>query len=697
MCNPHKGIRSVPHPRQRYHLCLSILWVALALPWHPVLADSQDGATLHEDSQMLDMSLEDLLNIEVTSVSKRPQSLSDAAAAVFVITNEDLRRSGVTNIPDALRMVPGLQVARVDANKWAVTARGFNGRFANKLLVLMDGRTIYSPSFSGVYWDMQDTVLEDVERIEVIRGPGATVWGANAVNGVINIITRHAADTQEGLLVLGAGSEERAFATGRYGTRLAEGAYGRIYAKALKRDELVNTDASAAGDDWKAMRGGFRIDAQATNRDSLTLEGEIHSEDINQVQQFATLTPPYYAREQSSTDGAGGHLIARWEHAVSSISQWSLQAYYDHFDRDDSFLRERRDTFDLDLTYHTGFGDKHDIVWGLGYRYSMDDFRSSPIISMQPDSRDDQLFSAFIQDEITLVQDRLWLTIGSKFEHNDYTGFEVQPSVRLAWTLDSANKAWASVSRAVRTPARIDHDGVVRGLVVPPLSPGNPFPLPIETAVTGNRDMDSETLTAYELGYRTIPLQNLTLDLAAYYNDYDDLRTFVPAGLEIANPPTHGTLPLMFANGVQGSTYGLELAATWRAIDWLEFDLAYSYSETDIDWDQPTYMAQNTPAPRHQLSLRSGMDLSEELDLDVWLRYTGETDVANISRSVDPIRIKDYFALDVRLAWRPAKNLELSLVGQNLLNKRHLEYIQESFTLPTELQRGVYGRFELKF
>ena len=678
-------------------LPISLLVLVLGLAEQSIMAaDPQTGAAA-TDTDMLDMSLEDLLNVQVTSVSKRPQSLSDAAAAVFVISNEDLRRSGVTNIPDALRMVPGIDVARIDSNKWAITSRGFNGRFANKLLVLLDGRTIYSPSFSGVYWESQDVVLEDVERIEVIRGPGATLWGANAVNGVINIITRHAADTQGGLAVLGAGTEERGFATARYGARLGEGTYGRIYAKTFKRDEFVNPNGENAGDDWKALRAGFRLDSQTTDRDNLTVQGEIHHDDINQTLQVAKLSPPYSTLVDDNADVFAGHLMVRWNHALSANSNWALQAYYDRFDRDEEFLHEQRDTFDIDLAHHITLENGHDIVWGLGYRNTRDDFRSSSTVLVIPDSRRDQLFSAFLQDEITLVSEKLWLILGSKFEHNDYTGFEVQPSARLAWNLDPKNTLWGSVSRAVRTPSRAEHDFRISALVVPPFSSENPSPLPVETVAVGNKEFDSETLIAYEIGYRTAPSRNLTLDLTAFYNDYDDLRTFATQTPVPATPPTHLILPSMFTNGVRGNTYGAELAAAWQATKRMHFNLAYSYTESDINWIANPDISQNTAAPRHKLSLRSSLDVRADLDLDIWFRYVGKTEVYNHTLSSDPIKIDDYPSLDLRLAWRPVKNLELSLVGQNLLDNRHLEYIQELFTLPTEVQRGVYGQLEWKF
>lgn len=647
------------------------------------------------DEHALDMSLEDLLDVQVTSVSKKPQSLVDTAAAVFVISNDDLRRSGVTNIADALRMAPGINVARIDANKWAVTSRGFNGRFANKLLVLVDGRTAYLPPYSGVYWEMQDVMLEDIERIEVVRGPGATIWGANAVNGVINIITRHAADTQGGLLSVGVGDEVEGFATARYGAKLGEGVYGRFYVKAIGGDEFVTPAGDPAGDDWQSVRGGFRVDAQFSPKDSLMLQGDVHGGDLNQRVVTASLQPPYSQLSEDDASNAGAHLIARWDHTQSANSDWSLQFYYDYFERDEEFLGEQRDTIDIDLTHRFTIPGGHEIVWGLGYRYTSDHFAVTPTIDVIPDSRSDHLFSAFIQDEIELVENSVWLTLGSKFEHNDYTGFEVQPSARMSWSLDESNKLWASVSRAVRTPSRGDHNFLISNVVLPPFSDHNPTPIPTIPVATGNPDMESEEVIAYELGYRTALSRELSLDLAGFYNRYNKLRTFTLSGMEFRGD--YLVAYNEFDNGPTGKTYGVELAAAWQASRHTRIDLAYSYQETDVDWGNAFSQAQNTAAPRHQLSLRSATALRENLDLDLWLKYTDDISVVNTSLSGDTIDIDGYLTLDVRVAWRPMDALELSIVGQNLLDSQHAEFLQEAFTLSTEVQRGVYGRLEWRF
>ncbi len=384
--------------------------------------------------ELTDMSLEELMNIKVTSVSKRPEKLSHAEAAVFVITQEDIRRTGVTSIPEALRMVPGVEVARIDANKWAISARGFTRMFADKLLVLIDGRTVYTPLFSGVYWDVQDTLIEDVERIEVIRGPGASLWGANAVNGVINIITKHAKDTQGGLLSMTTGTEENAVGGVRYGGKINEETYYRFYTKYLNHDDFVNSADQDMNNDWEVFRSGFRVDSGLSDTDSLTVQGDIYGGGIGSTYQTPILQEPYAVDLDFNDAIAGANLLSRWNRFFSDSSDISLQMYYDWTKREINVGGEERDTFDLDFQHHIRLNSRNDFLWGLGYRYTADSFDESTTAALEPSSRSDHLFSLFIQDEMELIEELLKLTVGSKFEHNDYTGFEYQPTARLLWT-----------------------------------------------------------------------------------------------------------------------------------------------------------------------------------------------------------------------------------------------------------------------
>src|SRR6202165_2341930 len=398
------------------------------------------------------ITLEDLMNLQVTSVSKRAQKLADAAAAIFVITQDDIRRSGASSIPEALRMAPGLEVARIDENKWAIGSRGFNGRFDNKLLVLIDGRSVYTPLFSGVYWNVQDVLLEDIDRIEVIRGPGATLWGANAVNGVINIISKKTKDTQSAVVTAGAGSEERGSGGFRYGSKIGDTSY-RAYGKYFNWGPSVYPSGMTAHDGWDALRGGFRADWTPAGADSLTLQGDIYRSKYGETLTGPSLSSPYSGTCPNNGKYSGGNILGRWNHS-SEGSSMSLQMYYDNMTiADNSLFVDHQNIFDMDFQHGFHVGDSQQFVWGLGYRSIRDRNDSSFSVSLQPNQVTLNHFSAFVQDEISLVDNRLRLTFGSKFEHNDFTGFEVQPNARLLWTLTPNQSVWTAVSRAVRTPA----------------------------------------------------------------------------------------------------------------------------------------------------------------------------------------------------------------------------------------------------
>ena len=461
MCDENRlGHIRIRPMRWRNFVPLAVLITLLRLPYVFAQAESE--------SDLTELSIEDLMEQKVTSVSKTEQAFSDTAAAVFVVTQDDLRRSGVTNIPEALRMVPGVQVARIDSNKWAITARGFNGRSANKLLVLIDGRSIYTPTFSGVYWETQDLVLEDIERIEVIRGPGASVWGANAVNGIINIITKHAEDTQGGLVSLTAGDEERVIAGVRYGGRLGEQGYYRIYGKHFERDGLVDESGRDAGDDWDLTRGGFRVDWAPSASDTVMAQGDVYDGDIDQNFTVPSISSPTGGqRVLESGDASGGSLLARWEHLQSLASRVSVQFYYERFRRNDTFQNERRDTFDFDFQHELALTMRQEFIWGLGYRLSSDHITDAELVSVSPEERDLNLFSAFLQDRISLFDDHLELTLGTKLEYHTFSGWEYQPNVRTIWKPHRNHRLWASFSRATRTPSRGEIDGDIRLLGIP--------------------------------------------------------------------------------------------------------------------------------------------------------------------------------------------------------------------------------------
>ena len=675
---------------------------ALAMAALPCALALCAAAQAASPEDLTELSLEELMSIKVTSVAKKPQRLADAAAAVFVITQDDIRRSGVTSIPEALRMVPGCEVARINASQWAISCRGFNGRFANKLLVLMDGRTIYTPLFSGVFWEAQDTLLEDIERIEVIRGPGATLWGSNAVNGVINIITKSAKDTQGTLLTAGAGSQERAFAGGRYGTRLENGAYVRGYVKYFDRDGLVDLAGNDTPDGWRMGRGGFRLDWDVSARDALTVQGDIYKGEAGQLLSPPSMVPPFSEVLDGDATLSGGNLLTRWQRSFSSTSQATLQIYYDRTQRDDPLFHDVQDTIDLDLQHSFALSRRHALLWGLSYRFNHDDMQGTTLVHLNPAARDLGLFGAFVQDDITLIPDKLRLTLGSKFEHNDFSGFEVQPNIRLLWTPREHRSVWAAVSRAIRAPSRFEHEGFNEVSVIPPGSALNPSPLPVLLTFNGSSDFTSEKLIAYELGYRERPTDRLSVDVAVFYNDYKDLRTAEDIGvIDPLSVPGALVRPLRLANQMEGHTYGIEVAADWRPASWWREQLAYTFLRVALripgDPSNTGFLIERS-APRHQVSLRSSVDLRKDLDLDLWLRYAGKVDGFNTTNpQLQEFPVDSYLTLDARLAWRPAKSLELSLTGQNLLDSPHVEFIPEVFPVPIQVRRGVYGKIVWRF
>ncbi len=452
-----------------------------------------------DPKQYTRMSLDELSDMEITSVSKRAEKASEAPAAVYVLTDEDIHHSGATTIPELLRMVPGLSVAQAGSHQWAISSRGFNDQFSNKLLVLIDGRTVYTPLFSGVYWDVQDTVLEDIDRIEVIRGPGATLWGANAVNGVINIITKHTKDTKGGYFSSAVGNHERGIVSGRYGAGVGDNLNYRAYASSKSFDEVRGIAGGGARDEWHKEQAGFRTDWDHSDVDNLTVQGDIYHGREDSWLDLPSFTAPFTQDFFDDSDLGGANILARWKHSVEEGSDLTFQTYFDHTYRDDFYLEQRINTFDLDLQHVLAVSERNQLIWGAGYRLVDDNLRGTEYLNYDPKSRAANLWSAFIQNEFALVPDQLLFTIGSKFEHNDYTGFEWQPSTRLALLIDEHHTLWGSISRAVRTPNRTMEDVAFTVAA----APGAP---PRLLKLVGNDDVDSEELIAYEAGYRVQPI-----------------------------------------------------------------------------------------------------------------------------------------------------------------------------------------------
>jgi iron complex outermembrane receptor protein len=636
------------------------------------------------------MTIEELMNIQVYSVSRKLQRVQDSAAAVFVITGEDIRRSGATSIPEALRMAPGLDVARIDGNKWAVTSRGFNSQFANKLLVLIDGRSVYTPLFSGVFWDVQDTLLEDVDRIEVIRGPGAALWGANAVNGVINILTKTAKQSQGGLLTAGAGNVENGFGGGRVGGKRGDTLFYKAYAKYFNRDGGLDARGNKGSDQWNLLHGGFRLEWEPSERGQFNLQGDTYGGKVGQRLTAADLSSPSLTRTfDERSDVSGGNVLGRWTRKLTNGSEFRLQAYYDRTDRLIEEARLSQDIFDVDFQHRYRVGERQEIIWGLGGRMWQDRTEGGTMFVLDPVHGREHMFSGFVQDEIDLFPRLLRLTLGTKIEYNRHSDFEFQPNARLIWTPDPRHSLWGAVSRAVRTSSRADRDISIDIVVLPAGAPGNPFPAPLLVTVKGDPEFDSEKLIAYETGYRFRPTDRLFLDGTLFFNEYDKLRTGVP-GTPILDPSPfpHFVLPLTIANEAEGETFGGELAVDWRPIDTWRLQATYTYLRIQLHnktGNDPAAESDEKRSPQQQASFRSSVDLRKDLELDLAVRY------------VDPLpdlHIPAYVALDARLGWKPLPGLEIAVAAQNLIDKRHPEFAPEGFLSihTTESPRSVYGK-----
>jgi len=630
-------------------------------------------------------SLEDLMNIKVTSVSKQEQKVSRTAAAIFVITSEDIRRSGATNIPDLLRMVPGVDVAQINANTWAVSIRGFNTRFSDKLLVMVDGRSVYTPTFGGVYWDVVDLPLEDIERIEVIRGPGGSVWGANAVNGVINIITKAAAETKGAMVVAGGGNTDEGFATLQYGGSLGAKTDFRVYTKYFNQDHNPGLSGPDGGDGWGVLRGGFRADVVFSSKDNLTIQGDLYRGEAGQAEPYlASVTSPLEL-VAIGVNVSGGFVQGIWNHTFSARSGTSLQVSYQQYKRNDLIL-ENRGTVDIDFQNHFLWGERQNIIWGLDYRNSRTTTVGTLAASLNPADLTTQLFSSFIQDEFALIHDRLYLTVGTKLEHDYYNGFSLMPSGRVVWTPSDHQTLWAAVSRAARTPSAIDAS--VRYNFGGFIGAGG---TPTLISFIGNPNVKNEDLLAYEAGYRTMLSDRVSVDLAAYYNSYTNQDTVEPTTpfIEDTPAPPHLDVPETYENLMYGETQGLEIFANWKVLDRWTLSPGYAFEQIHMhlepeSQDTTSVSAAEGSSPVHSAQLRSHVVLPRNLAWDTSLFFT--------DRIADPV-IPAYTRLDTGLTWQWKKGVVFSLVGQNLLKDRHLEYDDlYSSTATTLVKRSVYAK-----
>lgn len=617
--------------------------------------------------RLTDLSLEELSNIQITSASKRAERLSDAPVSAFVITADEIRRSGATSLPEALRLAPNLQVARGGANGWAISARGFNGTSANKLLVLIDGRSVYSPLFSGVFWDVQDLMLEDIERIEVISGPGGTLWGVNAVNGVVNVITRSAQQTQGGLLSAGAGNQEVQLAL-RHGATLGEDGHYRVYAKQTQRLHTQTASGGYVDDASHTTQLGFRAD-WARAIDKVTLQGDAYTGKREQPLP-GTLAVSGVDLALDTISVSGANLVARWERRLADDASLSGHLSYDRVERTvPPTFAEKLDIVDLQLQHAWRPSAAHALVWGVQYRHALDNVvNSSPYLAFLPARVNLTWASLFAQDEITLAP-ALHLTLGARVERNDYTGAEFLPNLRLAWKPADNHLLWVAASRTVRAPSRLDRDAYV------PAQP--PFQL------VGGPNFRSEVAKVYELGYRGQPTPDASFSITALHADYDRLHT-----LELAPSRTAA----LFANGMQGTVRGLEMWGSYQAAPWWRLRGGFTRLLQDLQLKPgaaasiESVNAAVGANPSRQWMLRSSFDLPRQTELDLTARY--------VSALPSPF-VPSYFTVDMRLGWRPRPDLEVSVTGQNLVGPAHGEFTGE--TTRTAIARAVFVELLMRF
>ena len=630
----------------------------------------------------ISLSLEELMNIEVSSAAKRPQRLSDASTAIYAIGREEIRRSGATSLPELLRTVPGVQVSRIDGSRYAVSIRGFSSRYSGKLLVLQDGRTLYSPLFSGTYWEAQDVLLEDVERVEVIRGSGGTLWGANAVNGVINIITRHAKDTQGTSVEAKGGTLENGVAL-RQGSALGDLGHVRAYAKIDRHGALDTASGEDAHDAWKQQRVGLRADLTSGAADTFTVQGDVYE---TRAQQSALLMSETTLRTSFVPDTAklsGANVLARWQHEAGPQETWHVQAYVDHTELKDVVEQQSVDTLDLEWQHRLPLTTRQDLTWGLGLRGVKQALNGGFTASMVPNQSSHLLYSGFVQDEIRL-QDNLHVTLGSKVEHNAYTGLEVQPSARMQWRATPTDNFWAAASRSVHTPSMASTSAFahVGSQPVPGLGQA-------VMGVRGNPGLKSEVMISQEMGYRGQFGPNVNLDATAFYNTYDDLVSRETGQLTFAPYPV---IPLNFDNLMRGKTYGVELAANWRlspdwrlhgSYSWLKMDLQAKAGGAGV-----VAFGSADNSPTHMVQLHSLHTLRHNLELDVNLYINSRLKFA---KAEGELGVASYTRLDLRLGWRPSRNLEVNLIGRNLLQKRHAEFLADDVTA-SEVPRSLLAQ-----
>lgn len=663
-------------------------------------------ATTEMDDDLFGLDLTQLMNIRVESATKRPQTLADTAAAIYVISSDEIRRSAATTLPEVLHLAPGVEVARINGSTWAVTVRGYQSQFANKLLVLIDGRSVYTPLYSGVYWDSQMPMMDDIDRIEVIRGPGSSLWGSNAVHGVINIITKHSADTQGHLLTAGAGDVEKGYARYRGGHEFDSGAF-RYYAQYRKQDESIDAvTGEDARDDYETLSAGFRTDWQSANQDRFTLQGDYMEADKNNNISLHPYVEQQVPNVREDIGSENANMLFRWQHPYAGGNSHVLQTYVDWADRNESTYRYERTTIDIDYQFNHLKNNWHQLTWGFSYRWITDDYEGTYAFDLLEDELEYDQATAFIQDEF-FITDNLTAILGVKLENTEFTDFEYQPTARILWNSSDELTLWGAVSRAIRTPSRGGRSILIHGQI--PESIQNAAKLAIQDAygfppsvgtvfgeLAGSEDFTEETMIAYETGARYQITPDLFIDAAAYYHDYSHLRTFE---LDIENPVSPvetdfatyyvATANFYYDNEAEGHAEGFELAANWNVLNSWQMKLSYTYQNfiaESYDSGSATGASEFADqSPQNQAMLRSWHELGPNWELDWTLKYYDE---------LPDNQIEEYTDMDIRVGYLAHPQLDIALVGKNLFDSPRVEF-EDTIQGPyrTEMRRSVYLQF----
>ena len=644
-------------------MLFSRLSIALAMAAAVIELSASFAVAQTLDPQALKrLSLEELLRVEISTVTRVPEPSTAVPAAVFVITQDDIRRSGATSLPEVLRLAPGLQVAQQDSARYAIGIRGFADRLARSMLVLMDGRAVYSPLFAGTYWEVQDTLLEDIERIEIIRGPGGTLWGANAVNGIINITTKRSQDSHGALVGATLGSDARGPIGVRYGGQAGSKGSFRAYAKAFDRDPQFHADGDNY-DQWRMVQGGFRGDWTLARSRTLTVQGDLYSGALGQRLSVPLSAPPFAQTSTRDAALSGANVLARWT-VPTDRGEYQLQTYYDRTSRDERPVAETRDTLDVDFQHRRRLRQRHDIVWGAGYRVTTGRITALAPTAFLPSDRTDNLYTAFAQDDVTLLPERLRLIFGTKLEHNDYSGFEIQPSTRLMWTMNASNSFFSAVTRAVRTPSRVETDYTTTSLANPAI--------PAFVQLQPDPQFKAEELTAYELGYRVRTLRSLYVTASGFFNQLENMLSteLLAPFADTTSTPARLILPVTFGNGLHGNSHGLEITGDLRPAAWLRATANYSFVRVQMtrnpgSADVSQERRYEGLSPRHQVQVVSSVDLPRRISLDWSFRYVS-------ALSAGPV--PSYATSSARASWLVRPHLEVAIVGQNLFDARHLEW-----------------------